>query len=531
MSNLSFPAIIMGIGEAFIPGLGMANHIASSYFQIDLTHHIIVVFGTLAVLAGVIYVLSTIWSWLCQYVVVTAEIRYEDEMWNFVIFWITKQKFSHRATSFVASIRTTSASVLIGEDNGDKLEDDSEDMEGLGYNAKVRDKMKSTQFTPASGHHYFWYKRRPFVFTRRKNKCQTMWSASEAETIYISTIGRNTEPIKQLLQQAQILYHQRDDGKTVIYRAAKRHGSGPLVWTRNSSRPSRAMSTIILDKAQKDNIIQDMEAYLSWLTRIWYNNRGIPYRRGYLFHGPPGTGKTSLCYALAGHLNLYIYVLSLNSVSDDDLDTLFVNIPPRCIVLLEDIDSAGVTANRAQIKGKKARTKQDIKPVLNTREAESTSPHQITLSALLNVIDGVAASEGRIVIMTTNHIKKLDPAILRPGRIDLTICFSLASHEMIKGIFQAIYMGTEEETGTADGCEPLPRLGCSTHGTHYRSEEEIEILATRFADQMPVDEFTIAEIQGYLLHHKGDPEAAVDGVAIFISTLRDEKKEQKERAA
>ena len=542
----SFPAIILSIGEAFIPGLGVVNEIASSYFQIDLTYHIIVVFGILAVLTVVSYLLSTIWSWLYPYVVVSAEIRYEDEMWNFVMFWITKQKFSRKTTSFVASIKTTSASVLIGEDSDDdddKMKIENENMKESGYDPKVQSKMKTIHFTPASGFHIFSYNGRLFFLRRCKNKSQALWIASEAETIYISTIGRNTEPIKRLLQEAQIQYYRRDKGKTVMYRPAKRRSSGRSTWTRYSSRPSRPMSTVILDKDQKEKIINDMEEYLSCASQPWYTKRGIPYRRGYLFHGPPGTGKTSLCSALAGHLNLSIYIVLLGSVSEDDFDALFAKLPSRCIVLLEDIDSAGIAANRAQIKGGEAETEQDIELVLDTRAAKSTNRCGITLSGLLNIIDRRTAQDGRILIMTTNHPERLDPAIRRPGRVDLTINFPLANHEMIKRVFQATYMKAEGETGEVDGNDTeisTHQAGRTTHSSSVKgeekrlsnpleSEEEIKILADRFADQVPVSKFTIAEIQGFLLRNKNNPKNAVGEATKFFEHLQEEEKEEKEK--
>ena len=84
-------------------------------------------------------------------------------------------------------------------------------------------------------------------------------------------------------------------------------------------------------------------------TARWYANRGIPYRRGYLFHGPPGTGKTSLAFALAGFFGLHIYAVSLldSTLTEEELGTLFKDLPPRCIVLLEDIDVAGLARNEA----------------------------------------------------------------------------------------------------------------------------------------------------------------------------------------
>lgn len=108
----------------------------------------------------------------------------------------------------------------------------------------------------------------------------------------------------------------------------------------------------MLDQEQKTAVLSDMNEYLQPKTECWYSNRGIPLRRGYLFHGPPGTGKTSFSFALAGVFGLEIYVISLiePQLSDEDLSTLFNGLPRKCIVLLEDIDTAGISRAEGEIR-------------------------------------------------------------------------------------------------------------------------------------------------------------------------------------
>jgi len=147
----------------------------------------------------------------------------------------------------------------------------------------------------------------------------------------------------------------------------------------------------------------------------WYADRGIPFRRGYLLYGVPGSGKSSLIHALAGELMLDIYVVSLSSswINDSTLTTLMGRVPSRCIVLLEDLDAAFTrSVSRAKDKEKdKDKKKSDSK---SDNEDESTSSsssrsrrsrnkenlsdvNTLTLSGLLNALDGVAAAEGRIL--------------------------------------------------------------------------------------------------------------------------------------
>lgn len=141
----------------------------------------------------------------------------------------------------------------------------------------------------------------------------------------------------------------------------------------------------------------------------WYAERGIPYKRGYLLFGPPGTGKSSFSLSLAGKHELYIYTLQLSNISDTMLMRLFAELPPRCIVLLEDMDTAGV--------GRRDSVDAD---------QEKESKLTVTLSGLLNVLDGVSSHESRILIMTTNYIEHLDEALIRPGRPVKKVHFKLA---------------------------------------------------------------------------------------------------------
>ena len=130
----------------------------------------------------------------------------------------------------------------------------------------------------------------------------------------------------------------------------RRYG-GRHSWQQVANRPVRDMRTVVLDQDQKLAVLADMNEYLHPSTPRWYANRGIPLRRGYLFYGPPGTGKTSLSFALAGVFGLEIYVISLQepTLTEEDLGALFGALPRRCVVLLEDIDSAGLRRPADQI--------------------------------------------------------------------------------------------------------------------------------------------------------------------------------------
>jgi chaperone BCS1 len=355
----SEPLLAKPLLESFIPGLSLVSGIFARYFQIDISFYVSFLMLLTGITAGLKYCGNFLFDFCQDWLISTAEIRLDDEMYNCVMYWVSTQRFSQNASHFVSGTKTTSEIVgdryERGEDQQDNEGADLELAEDERLRIANRDKTKILQYTPSYGTHYFWYKGRILEFTRhREDKQMAIW-ISYSETIYISCLGRNTQFLKELLQEAQRAYLERDGNKTVIYRAERRGGEEGADWVRCMSRPPRPLSTVVLDPAQKQAFIDDMKEYLHPLTRRWYSNRGIPYRRGYILHGPPGTGKTSLCFAVAGLFGLEIYVASLNSrtLTEESLAMLFQTLPRRCIVLLEDIDTAGITQKRTEEKDPK----------------------------------------------------------------------------------------------------------------------------------------------------------------------------------
>jgi mitochondrial chaperone BCS1 len=495
----------------------------------------------------------------------TADIRVDDEMYNMFMSWVANQKFSKSARRFVPNTNVNSRNWLLWHlnRNDEDSENDDESLESNDPMTSVRkNKKKPLQCTPSFGTHYFWYKGRLLVFKRTQaQQQQSFMPISEREEISISSFGRNPTVLKELLDECRADFMKNDENRTLIYRGSVKPGTTEPVWTRCMSRASRPFSTVVLDESVKKDLLEDMQDYLHPLTRRWYGNRGIPYRRGYLLYGPPGTGKSSLSFAVAGYFKLKIYIVSLNSsaMNEENLGTLFTDLPKKCVVLLEDIDTAGLTHTR---QAPEKEREEEAEPAATTPTAQTpanatqTSLNRISLSALLNVIDGVASQEGRVLIMTTNHIEKLDEALIRPGRVDMKVKFDLADLAMIKTLFKGIFATLEgdfpksfadkaknalkaEKSSTVTklanksaSSEDEEELVKEIAAKKEAEEARISVLADEFAALIPSHTFSPAEIQGFLLKNKRNAAAAVSGAEQWVKdTLAQKEKKAKEAKA
>ncbi|XP_057786763.1 AAA-ATPase At3g50940-like [Salvia miltiorrhiza] len=173
-------------------------------------------------------------------------------------------------------------------------------------------------------------------------------------------------------------------------------------------------ATLAMDAHQKDVILKDVDRFLQ--RRDYYRKVGKAWKRGYLLYGPPGTGKSSFIAAMANYLNFDVYDLELTELrQNSDLRKLLLATANKSILVVEDIDCT------IDLQDKLATRDQTSFPGFNNQEQ-----NKVTLSGLLNFVDGLWSSCGdeRIIIFTTNHIEKLDPALLRPGRMDVHINMS-----------------------------------------------------------------------------------------------------------
>lgn len=275
------------------------------------------------------------------------------------------------------------------------------------------------------------------------------------ERIVFTAFGINARNAVVALLES-LVEEQNRTSKEPRFMLASRWGD----WSRRQDLQSRTIDSVVLRPGQKEEIVDDLDQFLK--DEDAYNRLGIPYHRGYLFHGPPGTGKSSFAKALASHFGLDVYYVPLSDLEQDaSLLQLLSAVAPRSLVLFEDIDILHAA-----------------------KERDDEGVFGVTLSGLLNALDGVGTPNGLITVLTTNNISVLDSALIRPGRVDRVEEIGYVTDDQLDQLVET-YLG--ERAG-------MPAL----NGTEIAPAEIIEVFKRHLHDDNP----TIANAVRLLIHQK-----------------------------
>lgn len=215
----------------------------------------------------------------------------------------------------------------------------------------------------------------------------------------------------ELLNESKKKMLEQDTGM-VFSRYATRYDT----WTAPTSLPSRPLSTVILPDALTQEVLADLQEFLG--AQKWYEERGIPYKRCYLFYGPPGTGKTSFMFALAAHFSLNLCVMSDVMDFASNLDRYVNELTDTDVLLMEDIDRQ-----------------------LGPAETKSGFKAAGNMSNVLSLFDGgpIGASKRRITFISTNYPDKIDPVLMRDGRVDRRVFLGFADTQQVRRMFHRFY--------------------------------------------------------------------------------------------
>lgn len=281
---------------------------------------------------------------------------------------------------------------------------------------------------PAPGKHRFRYGGRPFEvwFERTENARER--TGRRLESLTFRTVGRDRDFLKRFVDDIVRCHTKRQEVQSYLYT----YNDG---WDYLEGYAPRMLESVVLQPGEKEHLIQDIAQFRK--SRHRYQSLGVPYHRGYLLYGPPGTGKTSLISALAAHFGLSVYLVNLTEFNDRTLINAVNQVPANSVLLFEDIDCARTSQSRKESAPEIGLTGQTA----GTKEATQNG---VTLSGLLNALDGFCSPIGVLFIMTTNHVEKLDEALLRPGRIDYKLCLGKASDQQKVELYRRFFPDSSE---------------------------------------------------------------------------------------
>ncbi|KAI0274144.1 BCS1 N terminal-domain-containing protein [Russula aff. rugulosa BPL654] len=385
---------------------------------------------------------ASAWNGFVDSFYITAHFSREDYPLGRLMHWLSKQPGWIRSREFEI------ATCTVGQGQSNQsitrdLGDGDIDEEGVRPMEDSHNERKVT-FKPSPGitHTVFyrdhWLKITPI----RSNQDFGNYSALE-----ISVIAHKNDILKRLVLEAKREYEKDAEYQVHIFTADAQHGC----WRWNGRRPKRPMSSIVLEPAVKEMLLADCRDFLR----------------------SEDCGKTSLINSLAGELGLDICVLILSSKG--------------CILLLEDLDAAFTS---------------DITSTTDTT-ANTNGGSALSLSDLLASLDWIDPGEGRggrLVFVTTNHVERLDPALSRPGRMDVWVNFAHATKWQAEQLFKLFFIPPRPSGPSSNESPPLgaPRenftragRGASAHAVPVLEDEDIVQLAQRFANAIPEGEMSV----------------------------------------
>lgn len=399
---------------------------------------LLIIFG--ALLAYFRNLPGRIYSFVERFFITKLDIQEEDESFQWLKLWLS----DILKKSLSVSVFTRRSG------NSPQWEDDPAEV--YKYAGTV-DKRPVVVFTPAPGWYWFFFKGRFVTVTRDRTQPdgRGMESLKPRESFSIRVFTRNLQVAKELVETARD-FALPSDGKIEI----RTCGTG-WTWTLAGRTRPRPIESVVLAGDTAGQIMADIRRFQN--SADWYTRLGVPYRRGYLFYGEPGNGKTSMVLGIASELGMNVNILNLSVAGMDDgkIVELLSATDSNTIVLIEDIDCAFV----------KRKSGPDRKDKLTG----------LSFSGLLNALDGIIAQDGRIVCMTTNHPEKLDEALTRPGRADVKVYIGNASTDQLRRLFYRFYQDAE--------------------------------LAEKFALSLPENKISMANVQHHLMTYRDDPKMAV----------------------
>ncbi len=335
-----------------------------------------------------------LWDWLVAQTTMTVTVKDDDEAFTWVKEWLLEQEFLKRLRKVDLDTSLRGAEIAL---------------------------------IPAPGTHWFLRGRRPYLVSFYRSEDTKGRSQRRVESLTLNTIGRDQRIIKEFVAEVVACQHRKRSISSYLYL----YDDG---WDSVQAYSPRLIESVLLKPGEKEHLVQDIERFRS--SRERYRRLGVPYHRGYLLYGPPGTGKTSLVSALAAKFGMSVYVVNLAEMNDRTLKNAMNWVPEDSVILFEDIDCMKTTTRRLEMGSGRLQQEDGVRTSV---AAKSADPGGVSLSGLLNVLDGFSAPENVIYLMTTNDVDAIDSALLRPGRIDYKLFLGPACESQKVALYRRFF--------------------------------------------------------------------------------------------
>lgn len=280
--------------------------------------------------------------------------------------------------------------------------------------------------TMGKGNHFFFYKGRLLILNRQE--LESSGSEIQKEQVTLTVLGRSHSIFKEILKEntPEVTNHLLNISE---YRDC---------WDIVMRTRKVPLGELALNPETKDLLVREIEYFEN--SEDQYRRQGLPYKLTMLLHGLTGSGKSSVIRSLASTYNKTICEMNIGEFNDKTFRNALRSVPKNSIVTIEDFDSASATKTRTGVsdgvhESSKGTDAEDIK---------MDDWSGLTLSGILNSLDGVASLDGVIIVLTTNVRDAIDPALLRSGRIDTTIELPLIRAEVVRQHFEDMYPGLKE---------------------------------------------------------------------------------------
>ncbi len=274
---------------------------------------------------------------------------------------------------------------------------------------------KSPMMTIGYGTTYaFWSKKILFI---DRHKIESSQTTESKETITVTAFGRKNVIFTKIFKEIEDSKKIDEDFNLTDIRIYKNDH-----WQTSCKVAKKSLDSVVIDNDSKEAILNHIKNFLN--NKAWYELHGIPYRTGILLEGPPGTGKTSLVKAIAGHLNRPLHYIDATECGPSVIKNALLDVKEDSLLVIEEIDRIFTM------------------PRMLSEEDDSTT--KTSGNQLLNCLDGIVGSENRIIIATTNHMEKLDPALIREGRFDLKVHIGYMTDRSFKEYASRMYPDFKE---------------------------------------------------------------------------------------